>query len=68
MPYSLSTDIAAQASAVGLDHEFYTKHANVHAFNLTSNFVAPGVSVLDDQVTWVTCRLYPHLAEAPECA
>jgi acetyl esterase/lipase len=68
VPYSLSTAIAAQASAVGLVHELYTKDADVHAFNLTSNFVAPGVSVLDAQVTWVTCRLYPHLADSPECA
>jgi acetyl esterase/lipase len=68
VPYSLSTDIAAQASAVGLDHELYTKDANAHAFDLTSNVVASGVSVLDDQVTWVTCRLYPHLADVPECA
>ncbi|MBI4932456.1 MAG: alpha/beta hydrolase [Actinobacteria bacterium] len=68
VPYSLSTDIAAQASAVGLDHELYTKDADAHAFDLTSNVVASGVSVLDDQVTWVTCRLYPHLAGAPECA
>lgn len=66
--YSLSTDIAARASAVGLDHELYTKNANVHAFDLTSSFVAPGVSVLDDQVTWVTCHLYPNLADALECA
>jgi dienelactone hydrolase len=68
VPYSLSTDIAAQASAVGLDHELYTKDATAHAFDLTSNLVTPGVSVLDQQVTWVTCRLYPHLADAPECA
>ncbi len=68
VPYSLSSDIATQASAVGLDHEFYTKNANVHAFDLTRNVVASGVSVLDDQVTWVTCRLYPHLADAAECA
>lgn len=66
--YSLSTGIAAQASAVGLDHKLYTKNANAHAFDLTSNFVDSGVNVLNDQVTWVTCRLYPHLADAPECA
>jgi hypothetical protein len=52
---------------VGLDHELSTKNADVHAFDLTSTFAAPGVSVLDDQVTWVTCRLAPHLADAPEC-
>ncbi len=68
VPYSLSTAIAAQASAVGLDHELYTKDADAHAVDLTSNFVASGASVLDDQVTWVTCRLYPHLTDAPECA
>lgn len=67
VPYSLSAAIAAQASAVGLDHEFYSKDADVHAFDLASNFVASGASVLDDQVTWVTCRLYPHLTDAPEC-
>ena len=68
VPYSLSTDLAAQAAAVGLDHELFTKDADVHAFDLTANFVANGASVLDDQVTWVTCRLFPHLADAPECA
>ena len=68
VPYSLSTAIAAQAAAVGLDHELFTKDADVHGFDLTSNFVASGASVLDDQAAWVTCRLYPHLADAPECA
>ena len=68
VPYALSTAIAEQASAVGLDHELYTKDASMHAFGLTSNFVASGESVLDDQITWVTCHLHPHLADAPECA
>jgi arylformamidase len=68
VPYSLSTDLAAQAEAVGLEHTLFTKDADAHAFDLTANFVASGASVLDDQVTWVTCRLFPHLADAPECA
>jgi acetyl esterase/lipase len=68
VPYSLSTDIAARADVVGLDHELYTKVGDAHGFDLTANLVAPGVSVLDDQVTWVTCTVYPHLAETPECS
>lgn len=68
VPYSLSTDIATQATAVGLDHDLYTKVGNVHAFDLKTNFYAPGVTVLDAEVTFVTCHLYPELEGTPDCA
>lgn len=66
--YSLSTDIATQATAVGLDHELYTKVANVHGFDLTTTLYAPGVSVLDAQVAFVTCHVYSHLQDTPDCS
>jgi len=68
VPYSLSTDIATQATAVGLRHELYTKHGNVHSFDLTATQYEPGVSVLDAQISFVTCALYPHLGATPECS
>lgn len=68
VPYSLSSDIAAQAAVVGLEHELYTKTANVHGFNLANENYPGGGKVLDAQVTFVTCQMYPHLADAPECS
>jgi acetyl esterase/lipase len=65
--YSLSADIAARASAVGLDHILHTKNAAVHGFDLAAEQYAPGVSVLDAQVAFATCAAYPELAESPEC-
>ena len=66
--YSLSTDIASAATSVGLDHVLYTKSANVHGFNLTTEQFAPGLSVLDAQINFVTCTIYAHVADSPECA
>jgi acetyl esterase/lipase len=65
--YSQSTAIAARASAVGLDHVLYTKNANVHGFDLAAEVFEPGTSVLEAQVDFVTCQMYPHVANAPEC-
>lgn len=66
--YSQSTTIAARASAVGLDHVLYTKNANVHGFDLAAEVFEPGTSVLEAQVDFVTCQMYPHVANAPECS
>lgn len=66
--YSLSTDIAARATTVGLDHRLYTKNAAVHGFDLAAEVYAPGVSVLDAQISFVTCSLYPHLEGTADCA
>lgn len=67
VPYAASTAIAARAAAVGLDHVLYTKTANAHGFDLAAEVFEPGVSVLDAQVNFVTCKLYLHVADAPEC-
>lgn len=66
-PYQLSVDIAERATAVGLRHVFHTKVAAVHVFDLTAEPFAPGMSVLEAQITFVTCVLHPHLADTPEC-
>jgi acetyl esterase/lipase len=66
--YSLSTDIAARATTVGLDHRLYTKNAAVHGFDLAAEVYAPGVSVLDAQISFVICSLYPHLEGTADCA
>jgi acetyl esterase/lipase len=66
-PYSLSVDIAERAEAVGLPYVFHTKVANVHVFDLTTEQFAPGLSVLEAQINFVTCTIYPHVADSPEC-
>jgi acetyl esterase/lipase len=66
-PYSLSVDIADRAAEVGLDHRFHTKVADVHVFDLTAESWAPGMSVLEAQIAFVTCNLHPHLADEPAC-
>jgi acetyl esterase/lipase len=66
--YAQSTAIAARARAVGLDHVLHTKVANVHGFDLAAEPYEPGVSVLEAQIDFVTCQMYPHLAGAPECS
>ena len=65
--YSLSTDIATRAGEVGLEHRLYTKVANVHGFDLAAEQYAPGISVLDAQIDFVTCTLHPDLAETEAC-
>lgn len=68
VPYSLSTDIAAQATAVGLDNELFTKQSNAHGFDLTTTEYEPGVTVLDAQISFATCSTYGFLADRPECS
>lgn len=68
VPYSLSTDIAERATEVGLDHRLYTKVGTAHGFDLAAEQYAPGLSVLDAQIDFVTCTLHPHLAETEACA
>jgi dienelactone hydrolase len=67
-PYSLSVDIADRAAEVGLPHVFHTKVGDVHAFDLAAEEFAPGTSVLEAQIAFVTCTLHPHLADTPECS
>jgi acetyl esterase/lipase len=68
VPYAWATAIADRADEVGLDHRLYTKVGNVHGFDLSAEQYAPGVSVLEAQIDFVTCTLYPHLAGTPDCA
>lgn len=65
--YAESAAIAARARAVGLPHVLHTKRANVHGFDLAAEVFEPGVSVLEAQIDFVTCQLYDHVADAPEC-
>lgn len=66
-PYALSVDIAGRAQEVGLRHVFHTKVADVHVFDLTDEELAPGLSVLEAQIAFVTCAIHPNLVGTPDC-
>lgn len=68
VPYAGSKAIETRAKAVGLAHVLYTKTASVHGFDVAAEAFEPGVSVLEAQIDFVTCQMYSHVREAPECS
>jgi dienelactone hydrolase len=68
VPYASSTAIAARATTVGLEHRLYTKTSNDHGFSLSAELYSPGLSVLNAQIEFVTCQVFPSLLSSARCA
>lgn len=68
VPYAGSLAMLAQATSVGLDAELFTKVGATHGFDLAAEPYDAERSVLDAQVDWVTCHVYPHLGATPGCS